>query len=66
MQPNTSQGARPVSTGGKAKFEDQEVTVLRDARESDPGFNAAKPGTQVIVKLSDGTERTVDRATLQG
>jgi hypothetical protein len=48
----------------KGKFQGQDVTIVRPARQGDQGFDAAK-GEQVIVKVSDGKEQTVAKSEVQ-
>jgi hypothetical protein len=37
------------------KYQGKNCTIVRDAKEGDPGFDAAK-GAQVWVRFDDGTE----------
>ena len=48
----------------KGKYQGQDVTVVRPAKQGDQGFDAAK-GEQVIVKGSDGKEQTVAKSEVQ-
>lgn len=54
------EGIHPMATKA-ATYQGKTVTVVRPARQGDPDF---KPGTieQLIVKLADGSERTVPKA----
>jgi hypothetical protein len=47
--------------GAKATYQSKSVTIVRPAKQGDPGFNA-NLGEQIIVKLADGTEKTVPKA----
>jgi len=42
----------------KHQVDGKDVTVVRDARQGDPGFDA-KLGPQKVIRQDDGTERTV-------
>lgn len=44
-------------------YQGKNVTVVRDARAGDPDY--AKGSDQVIVRLEDGTEKTVARADVK-
>jgi len=49
-----------------ATYQNKAVTVLRDARQGDAGFDASKatdsPSNQVLIKLNDGTQKIVLRS----
>jgi hypothetical protein len=47
--------------GTKATYQSQQVTVVRPARQGDPGYDA-KAGEQVLIKLADATEKAVPKA----
>jgi hypothetical protein len=44
--------------GTKATYQSKSVTIVRPAKQGDPGFNA-NLGKQLVIKLADGTEKTV-------
>ena len=44
--------------GTKGTYLSEPVDVVRPAKQGDPGYNG-KAGEQVIIKLKDGTEKTV-------
>lgn len=46
-----------------ATYQGKPVTVVRPARKGDQGF--AEDTDQVVVKLEDGTEKTVKRTDVQ-
>jgi len=46
---------------GKATYQSQQVEIVRPAKQGDKDFNV-QHGEQVIIKLKDGTERTVPKA----
>lgn len=43
-----------------SKYHGKPVTLVRDAKQGDPSFDAAKD--QVIIKNADGTQSTVLRS----
>jgi len=58
-----------------ATYQNKSVTVLRDARQGDAGFDASKTSenqsnqpnqpnqsNQVLIKLTDGTQKVVNRS----
>lgn len=49
----------------KQTVDGREVSVVRDAKQGDPGFDSAHPGTQKLVKFADdGSERIVPANTI--
>jgi hypothetical protein len=46
-----------MDTNTKGKYQGQDVTVLRPARQGDKDFNASVE--QVVIKTADGSEKTV-------
>jgi ribosomal protein L14 len=46
---------------GKTTYQNKSVEVVRPAKQGDKDFNASA-GEQVIVRLQDGTEKTVPKA----
>ena len=47
--------------GAKATYQNQEITVVRPAKQGDKDFKPAG-GEQVVVRLKDGSEKTVPKA----
>ena len=47
-----------------ATYKKEEVTVVGDLRQGDPGFDANKPMTK--IKRADGREEAVPKADVQG
>lgn len=45
------------------QYQGQDVTVVRDAKQGDPNFDQQKD--QVIVRLANGTEKTVARSDVK-
>lgn len=43
-----------------SQYQGKPVTIVRDVKKGDAGFDANKD--QVVIKLEDGTEKTVLRA----
>ena len=48
-----------------SKYQNQDVTVVRDAKEGDAGFDADK-GAQVVIRMPDGSEKTVLKSEVKG
>lgn len=44
----------------KATYQSQQVEVVRPAKQGDAGFKAGTE--QVVIRLADGTEKTVAKA----
>ena len=70
--PEPRDGAAPPAPSGKSnearemdkketRYQGQKVEVVRPARQGDKGFNPSG-GEQVVIKLSDGSERTVAKS----
>jgi hypothetical protein len=51
-------------TQNKGKYQGQDVQIVRPAKQGDQGFDAAK-GDQVVIKGSDGKEKTVSKSEVQ-
>ena len=61
MRPDTIIGPRGSIM---ATYQGKQVTVLRPAKEGDPGFGESTD--QVVIKLEDGTLKTVDLSEVDG
>jgi hypothetical protein len=46
---------------GKATYQSQQVEIVRPAKQGDKDFKPAG-GEQVVVRLKDGSEKTVPKA----
>jgi hypothetical protein len=46
---------------GKATYQSQQVEIVRPAKQGDKDFKPAG-GDQVVVRLKDGSEKTVPKA----
>lgn len=42
-------------------YQGKTVTVVRDARSGDSGFDNTNPSDQLLIKLEDGSQRVVKR-----
>ncbi len=47
-----------------SQWKGQPIQSMREAHQGDPGFDQAK-GQQVVIRLQDGTEKTVLRSEVQ-
>jgi hypothetical protein len=50
-----------MGTAKAATYQGKSVSIVRPAKQGDPDFKPAS-GEQIIVKLADGTEKTVPKA----
>lgn len=48
-----------------AKYQNKEVTVVRTAKDGDPGFDRNK-GMQSLIRLADGSEKVVPATEVTG
>lgn len=49
-----------------ARWNNQDVTVLRDAKQGDEGFDANSNPKQILIKLADGSQKVVVSNTVTG
>jgi hypothetical protein len=46
------------------QYQGGNVTIIRDAKQGDQGFDASK-GAQTLIKLADGSQKTVLQSDLK-
>jgi hypothetical protein len=46
----------------KATYQSQSVEIVRTAKQGDAGFKPAPAGEQLVIRLKDGSEKTVPKA----